>query len=252
MKQEDEMVGSLHPAAVHREFDSHLHPPKLDELALRHGTDKSSAHHNYTPIYDDLFWLRRYDHLTLLELGVFTGDSIRMWAEYFPNGKIIGVDKDLDQFAGVCPANVELLADDQANPDLTHFLDRFRGPLDIIIDDASHLSSLTIKSFELLFPILAPGGYYVVEDTHSSYHQFFYGSTEANPNPEGPTLFGGPTALQYFKRVADDVNFDPTVDGDRTLFPRRYWKGFHLKSVTFMYDLVIIQKAGKWSPSGTS
>lgn len=37
-------------------------------------------------------------------------------------------------------------------------------PLDIVIDDASHLFGPTLASFELLFPRLRPGGLYVIED----------------------------------------------------------------------------------------
>ncbi len=37
-------------------------------------------------------------------------------------------------------------------------------PLDVVIDDASHLYGPTVASFEVLFPRLRPGGVYVIED----------------------------------------------------------------------------------------
>ena len=37
-------------------------------------------------------------------------------------------------------------------------------PLDLVIDDASHLYGPTMASFEVLFPRLRPGGLYVIED----------------------------------------------------------------------------------------
>jgi hypothetical protein len=40
----------------------------------------------------------------------------------------------------------------------------FSGPLDLIIDDASHMYGLTKTSFETLFPLLRPGGLYIIED----------------------------------------------------------------------------------------
>jgi len=40
------------------------------------------------------------------------------------------------------------------------------GPFDIIIDDASHISPLSIRSFEILFKLLKRGGIYVIEDLH--------------------------------------------------------------------------------------
>lgn len=37
-------------------------------------------------------------------------------------------------------------------------------PLDVVVDDASHLYGPTLASFEVLFPRLRPGGLYVIED----------------------------------------------------------------------------------------
>jgi hypothetical protein len=41
-------------------------------------------------------------------------------------------------------------------------------PFDIIIDDASHINWHQIKTLETLIPALRPGGFYVIEDIHSS------------------------------------------------------------------------------------
>lgn len=38
------------------------------------------------------------------------------------------------------------------------------GPIDLVIDDASHRYDPTRSSFEVLFPLLRPGGRYVIED----------------------------------------------------------------------------------------
>jgi hypothetical protein len=38
------------------------------------------------------------------------------------------------------------------------------GPLDLVIDDASHEYDNTAASFDVLFPMLRPGGWYVIED----------------------------------------------------------------------------------------
>src|SRR5262249_36540874 len=40
----------------------------------------------------------------------------------------------------------------------------FTGPLDLVIDDASHMYVLTKQSFETVFPLLRPGGLYIIED----------------------------------------------------------------------------------------
>ena len=38
------------------------------------------------------------------------------------------------------------------------------GGLDLVIDDGSHLAEPTRTSFDTLFPLLAPGGFYIIED----------------------------------------------------------------------------------------
>jgi len=35
---------------------------------------------------------------------------------------------------------------------------------DLIVDDASHIGHLTAATFALLWPLIRPGGFYVVED----------------------------------------------------------------------------------------
>ena len=41
----------------------------LDEIGLRYGPDKSSAHHNYLYIYDRYFTHLREEKFAFLELG---------------------------------------------------------------------------------------------------------------------------------------------------------------------------------------
>jgi hypothetical protein len=51
-------------------------------------------------------------------------------------------------------------------------------PLDVIIDDASHLYGNTRRTFEMAFPYLRPGGTYVIEDwgwAHWPGRQYFAG-----------------------------------------------------------------------------
>ena len=57
----------------------------------------------------------------------------------------------------------------------------FSGALDVVIDDASHFYAQTLASFQILFPLLPPGGLYIIEDWawehweefHSPYHPWF-------------------------------------------------------------------------------
>lgn len=66
--------------------------PTLDQIGLKTCTDKNSKFHNYLEFYERYFAPCRQNRFTLIEVGVYEGASIKMWEEYFPNAKIIGLD----------------------------------------------------------------------------------------------------------------------------------------------------------------
>lgn len=206
----------------------------LDALAAKYGTDKGSADHDYTPLYEQHLGPMRYAPLTLLELGVKDAASLRMWRDWLPHATIVGLDitpmtlePDLHTYCG-----------DQADEDLLRRIHHEHGDFDVIIDDASHLSSKSIASWRALWPRLKPGGLYVVEDTHSSYHSQFYGENEACLNPDGNV---GLTMMHWLKRMADEVNYHGP-ENDLNLFPRQYWKGYSLAWITFYFNICFAKK----------
>jgi hypothetical protein len=208
----------------------------LDQLAIKHGTDKSSEHHDYCKVYERYFEPLRNEVICFLELGygghsdpLKGGESAKMWLEYFPHSEINILDNELKENI---PEDIEFIHGSQDDADL--LLSQFPvGSLDIVIDDASHLSSLTIKSFEILFPLLKSGGYYCVEDTHSSIHEFWYGANEANEDPKknGKKTV---TALNYFKNLTDACNND--------LMKEQYRYPHDIEFIHFYRDLIIIKK----------
>jgi 8-demethyl-8-(2-methoxy-alpha-L-rhamnosyl)tetracenomycin-C 3'-O-methyltransferase len=208
--------------------------PTLDELALKHGTDKASDGHGYTAVYEKLFGHLRDEPVKLLELGVYQGASLGTWNEYFtnPDSDIIGVDENILRVSGeVLGPRCCVYRSDQTEIPL-----QLQGNIsfDIIIDDASHISSKTIASFITWWPKLKRGGIYVVEDIVTSY---YIDSAESSANPEKPV--SNPyrrTAMQWFRRLADQVNM-----GD---IPSRYHVGdYNLASITFRPNMVIVEKA---------
>ena len=60
----------------------------LDSIGLRYGTDKSSLHHDYLDFYDRFLSPLRLEPICILEIGVWYGASLSMWAEYFPRSLI--------------------------------------------------------------------------------------------------------------------------------------------------------------------
>ena len=58
--------------------------------------------------------------------------------------------------------------------------------LDLVIDDASHLYELTRTSFVTLFPLLQPGGMYIIEDWAWSHRQ--NAQVGSHPRQDQPAL----------------------------------------------------------------
>ena len=162
----------------------------LDELAIAFNTDKSSRTHNFTKHYEVYFELLRDAPLKLLEIGVQSGASLRMWKQYFPKAQIYGLDYyDVDVMQ---EDRIKVFKGMQNNIELLEqvLLD---GPFDIIIDDGSHQNKDIMASFEYLFPRMKPGGIYVIEDTTCTY----WGDTH-NVGPN--------TTMAKMKELVDDVN----------------------------------------------
>jgi len=107
----------------------------------------------------------RLDVRNVLEIGVQTDRSLRMWEEFFPHATIHGIDIDpkCREFEG---GRRRIHIGDQGDP---AFLARVVGaagaPFDIVIDDGSHIVEHQLRTFEYLFPQLSDHGIYVLEDT---------------------------------------------------------------------------------------
>lgn len=60
------------------------------------------------------------------------------------------------------------------------------GELDLVVDDASHMYEQSRRSFEVLFPLLAPRGVYIIEDWAWSHYPPYQGPDA--PNAARPAL----------------------------------------------------------------
>lgn len=140
----------------------------LDSIGLKFGTDKSSKVHDYLNKYEPFFASSRLNSLKILEVGVLNGASLHTWKQYFPNGQIIGADirPEVIKYAED-RIFIEIL--DQSNIEELVRLGVKHGPFDIVIEDGSHLWEHQITSLRYLFPFVASGGLYVVEDLQVNY-----------------------------------------------------------------------------------
>jgi hypothetical protein len=64
----------------------------LDETGLLEGTDKGSTTHGYLWHYDRILGHLRHEPISLLEIGIFRGASLRMWSRHFDVATIVGAD----------------------------------------------------------------------------------------------------------------------------------------------------------------
>lgn len=140
----------------------------LSNIGDKWATDKCSYDHNYLDKYE--FFLQNFKarHFNLLELGIFRGDSLRMWQEYFPKADIFGVDIQ----EGCCQYASDriniIIADLSDEAELAKLHDVHPS---VIIDDASHLWSHQIKALFSLWHCLPHGGVYIIEDMETSVNQ---------------------------------------------------------------------------------
>lgn len=129
-----------------------------------YGCGDKGTIHSYIPEYERLLAPYRRPGVTLMEIGLALGHSLAMWREYLPEGAtVIGVEPVIVFDRGPHEAVGTILIEcDGTKPEL---LAKLNGrKLDVVIDDASHMTNDQIASFNLLKPAMNPGGLYVIED----------------------------------------------------------------------------------------
>jgi hypothetical protein len=170
------------------------HTPRLfglDYLGRFYGTDKADPTHRhlgrtYCDVYEDYLRAWRRRSFTLLEIGVYNGASLRMWRAYFSRATVCGLD--VDPRARDRAREFEIVVADQSDTVALGAFVAAHPDLRLVVDDGSHFNALTIASFEYLFPRLAPGSIYIVEDLRSSYSSDWHGYPEHNEGIPWPTV----------------------------------------------------------------
>jgi hypothetical protein len=135
--------------------------------AAARATDKGPSQHNYTELYERLLFERRDDPIKIFEIGVADGGSLAMWQEYFPNARIFAAD--IVATTKFDNARVKTIVADQAHRDqLQAAINTSGGDIDVLVDDGGHTMEQQQVSLGFLFPHVRPGGYYIIEDVHTS------------------------------------------------------------------------------------
>jgi cephalosporin hydroxylase len=127
---------------------------------------------HYFDVYHRYFHKFIGRETNVLEIGIYSGGSLRMWKDYFgPRSKMYGVDIE-DSCKVYEEKGVKVFIGDQAD---RSFWRRFKQQvpiLDIVIDDGGHAPEQQIATLEEMLPHLRAGGVYICEDVHGIHHHF--------------------------------------------------------------------------------
>jgi hypothetical protein len=226
-------AGKFKLRSAYMKYHSLFFKSNLDKLAVINGSDKYGLHF-YTTHYDFHFRPMRSKAISLLEIGVgghnnplAGGGSLRMWKRYFNRGKIFSIDiYDKQQLQ---EPRIKIFQGSQVDKAFLEKVIQATGPLDIIIDDGSHVNEHVLVSFELLFKHVKEGGYYVIEDTQTSYWPDF-GGTSRNFEDKN-------TIMGYFKSLADGLNYQEyVIEGYQPSFT-----DMNITAVHFYHNMIFIR-----------
>lgn len=167
-------------------------------------TNKQATHHGYARYYEPLLAPLRQSAVRLLEIGVEDGASLAGWREFFPaaeqvwgvglgagdrqglelSGKVDwgeGGVADCGQDPG--PPCAIIRGDQSDSAFLAQLVRNTGGNFTVVVDDGSHLPAHQLFTLEALWPSVAPGGLYIVEDVETRSGRLSYYSVSINLIP---------------------------------------------------------------------
>lgn len=129
--------------------------------------DKGSVH-SYIEVYEEILAPFRHTAKNILEIGLMSGESLRMWSEYFA-GTVYGIDCDIKPINGQADLTQAIKDDfnivigDASKPqDIAKF---FIGKkFDVVIEDANHDVEQQLNIYVTLKPFMSEGSIYIIED----------------------------------------------------------------------------------------
>jgi hypothetical protein len=139
----------------------------LEQISANYKSDKGSVYHDYLKIYETYFSKYRTTLTNFLEIGLWQGDSIKMWRDYFEVGNLVGAD--ILDLSYINLPNTQIHICDQSDRDqLENLAKKTYSEFDIIIDDGGHMMHQQQITLGTMFKYLKSGGVFVIEDLHTS------------------------------------------------------------------------------------
>ena len=148
------------------------------ETNPKYGTDKGYPKSYVDEFYEDKFSPLIDSEITLVEIGVRSGASLKLWSEYFSKANIIGIDNLSDFNDHQVPINENWTSSEKvtfidADGYLEETVDKINDKIDILIDDGPHTLESHIKLLELYIPKMNNGGMIIIEDISYDPNQLY-------------------------------------------------------------------------------
>ena len=150
-----------------------------------------------------------------------------MWKWFFTDAQIVGVDIEDKSF--VDEDRITSYLGSQTDRVLMERIVAEHGAPTIVIDDGSHRPQDVVDSFAILFPLLADGGLYVIEDIQTSYWPQWGGSLD---------LDDPATSMAMVRRLLDGLNHEEFLDADH----EPTYTDRHVVAVHSYHNLVVVVK----------
>ncbi len=138
----------------------------------KYQTDKWTDHYYVQDLYEPLFEQFQNKKVNVLEIGVWNGESMKLWHDYFVNAKnIVGIDifvrssfKEVSGWLKDYDVKLHKFNSHEDTDKFNKFADTYKEGFDIIIDDGSHWYENQINTYKKFKNLMNPGGVYIIED----------------------------------------------------------------------------------------
>lgn len=182
----------------------------LVKLADNSRTDKNTIH-SYLPLYDTLLKSKKDTAKNVLEVGIFSGGSIKLWHDYFTNATVYGLDiSPIDKIWDGIKNNERIILHASTNAYDTNFFNvNFLNKgikCDFMLDDGPHSLDSMLQFIKLYSQIMTDDGILIIEDVQD----WSWIDTLKNAVPEHLKQYINVYDLRPNKKRYDDIVF--TID----------------------------------------
>ena len=220
---------AIRPGERQEDFVTFAYNNYNQSQGLDHWEDygKHYSHH--------LHGLLSYNVVNMLEIGVASGGSSRVWNDIFRGRqRYVGIDVNpkCEQFSDP-EKKITIVIGSQLNQTFLSQICQQFGPFDLIVDDGGHTSEMVITSFESLWPCMIDKGIYAIEDLHAMWMW----------KGKGGMLVNGQDVYDYFGQLGREAT---SHLGSNMGYTAHHPLGKHVLSMHFYDSLIFLHYRKVW------